>query len=90
MAILEKDIESVCCKLAKAAGWLSYKFVSVNNRGVPDRLFIKDGATVYVEFKAPNKLPTALQLKVHEEIRAHGAEVHVVDDIQAFQRIFKC
>ena len=40
MAILEKDIESACCKLAKAAGWLSYKFVSVNNRGVPDRLFI--------------------------------------------------
>ena len=90
MAILEKDIESACCKLAKVAGWLSYKFVSVNNRGVPDRLFIKEGVTVYVEFKAPNKRPTALQLKVHEEIRAHGAQVYVVDGIQEFQRIFKC
>ena len=50
--IRERDIEKKACDLAKAAGWLVFKFVSPSQRGVPDRIFIRQGRIVFIEFKA--------------------------------------
>lgn len=86
---LEKDIEVSCCKWASKNGWLTYKFQSANNRGVPDRLFIRNGITVYVEFKRPTTAPTRLQEAVHAQIRAHGAKVHVISDFDHFCEVMQ-
>ncbi len=80
----ESTIETHCSKWAKDDGWLGFKFSSPQQRGVPDRLYIKDGATVYVEFKAPGKLPTKYQLHTIAKMRAKGATVHVIDDLKDF------
>lgn len=80
----ESLIERKCCQWAKAQGWLVFKFVSPNNRGVPDRLFIKDGHHVFVEFKAPGKQPTALQHRTAERMREQGAKVYVIDSVEDF------
>ena len=80
----ESTIESKCKVWAKGDGWLSYKFSSPNQRGVPDQLFIRDGLTVYIEFKAPSKLPTKYQLHTIEKMRSHGAEVYVIDNLEDF------
>ena len=80
----ESTIESKCKLWVKANGWLAYKFVSPNQRGVPDCLFIKDGLTVYVEFKAPGKQPTKYQLHTIAKMQAHGATVHVIDNLEDF------
>ena len=80
----ESTIEVNCTKWAELNGWLGYKFSSPNQRGVPDRLYIKDGSTVYVEFKAPGKLPTKYQLHTIKKIRDHGATVHVIDNLEDF------
>lgn len=81
----ESDIERSCGAIAKALGWLTYKFVSPSNRGVPDRVFIKEGRIVFVEFKAPYKKPTKLQASVIDKMRAAGCEVHVCDSVEAFR-----
>jgi hypothetical protein len=81
--IRERDIEKKAVELAKKAGWLTYKFVSPSQRGVPDRIFIKDGRIVFVEFKAPGKKPTALQAQTIRKLREAGCEVHVCDSVES-------
>ena len=51
--ISEKSIEKSVCDFAATLGWLRFKFVSPNNRAVPDDVFFRAGRTVFVEFKAP-------------------------------------
>ena len=88
--MLEKEIERKCCQLSKSFGWLSYKFVSPAQRGVPDRIFIKDSEVVFVEFKREGGKLSALQNKVIEDMRSKGATVYVVYSVEQFKEIFKC
>lgn len=81
--IRERDIERKVCDLAKAAGWLAYKFTSPAQRGIPDRIFIRQGRIVFIEFKAPGAMPTKLQWRMIERLRGHGCEVHVCDSIES-------
>lgn len=78
----ESYIEKKVTDHAKANGWLSYKWVSPSQRGVPDRMYFKDSSLMIVEFKAPNKLPTPYQLAIHRRLAAVGWEVHIIDDIE--------
>ena len=88
--MLEKTIERAVCKAAKAAGWLCFKFTSPGNVGVPDRLFIKDGRHIFIEFKAPGRQPRKIQIAVINKMIATGAEVYIVDDIQEGKEILGC
>ena len=81
--MLEKPIEAATRKYAIKNGWLTYKFKSPSQKGVPDRIFIKDGQNVYVEFKATGKKPTELQSRVHQQMREYGALVFVIDSIES-------
>lgn len=83
--MLEKNIEKKCNEWAEKQGWWQRKFVSPNQRGVPDRLYIRNGKVVFVEFKKPGSKPTALQVKTINEMYAHGATVHVVDNLEDFK-----
>ena len=82
--MLERDVEKALCKRVKELGGKCEKFVSVNNRAVPDRLVIlPNGKILFVELKAPGKKPTKLQEKDHRERRALGATVLVIDNVEA-------
>lgn len=81
--IRERDIEAKVVKWAKNNGWLTYKFVSPSQRGVPDRIFIKEGHIVFIEFKAPGKKPTQLQAHTIKKLREAECEVHVFDDVES-------
>jgi len=76
--VLEKEIESKCKKYAKSKGVLAYKWVSPNNRGVTDCIFIYQGKVFFVEFKRQGGRLTKLQIKHHDELRAQGMTVYVV------------
>lgn len=86
--MLEKTIEKKVTDLAKKLGWLSYKFTSPNNRSVPDRLYIKDGGVVFVEFKQKGKKPTKLQYSTIEKMKEYGASVYVIDSVEAGFELF--
>jgi hypothetical protein len=79
----EKTIEQKLVKAVKAAGGLCPKFVSPGMDGMPDRLVLLPGARLaFVEVKAPGKKPRPLQLHRHEQLRALGFRVYVLDDME--------
>ena len=85
----EKELEQYCAKLASAKGCKLYKWVSPNLRGVPDRILVKPGKVIFVEFKNPNgtgKL-SAQQLKRHKELMALDQTVVVIDNVEDFKRL---
>lgn len=78
--IRESHIERAVCLWAKGDGWLVFKFSSPSLRGVPDRMFIKDGLIVFIEFKAPHKKPTPLQAATMAKMERYGAKVAFFND----------
>lgn len=49
----EKELENACTRYARELGYLSIKLENTGHTGIPDRLFLKDGRAVFVEFKLP-------------------------------------
>jgi hypothetical protein len=79
----EKSIEAAVTKYAKAQGCLCYKFVSPSNRGVPDRIIIgPTGKVLFLELKAPGKVPTPLQIHVITQLRDNGANADWADSAE--------
>lgn len=81
--IRERDIEAKVVKWAKDRRFLTYKFVSPSQRGVPDRIFIRDGYVIFIEFKAPGKKPTALQAVTIRKMQDEDCRVYVCDSVEA-------
>lgn len=75
-AVIERYLQRHC----KEAGILCWKFISPSNAGVPDRVLMFNGRVVFVELKAPGKKPRPLQVQRHEEMRARGIDVRVIDN----------
>ena len=84
----ESVIEKKVSNYAKLLGWISYKFTSPQNRGVPDHIYFREGHTILIEFKAPGKLPTKLQQKHIQRLQDQLIHVYVVDDIEQGKGIF--
>lgn len=84
----ESKIEKEVTKYAKVLGWLSYKFVSPNQKGIPDRLYLRDSVLIFVEFKQEGKEPTKLQAKCIKSIRNQGFNVIIIDNIEKGIKFF--
>jgi len=77
----EKQVEQRLVRAVKAAGGLCPKFVAPGTDGMPDRIVLMDGGHFgFVEAKAPGKVPRPLQVRRHQQLRALGFEVFVLDD----------
>ena len=77
----EKGIEQKFTLMVKQTGGLALKFVSAGMNGMPDRLvLLPDGHMVFVEVKAPGKVPRPLQEARHRMLRKLGFKVYVLDD----------
>ena len=59
----ESAVEKQICDWAKAQGIRTYKFISPGRKGVPDRMFMKDGIVSFLEVKRPGEKPTPLQYR---------------------------
>jgi hypothetical protein len=80
---LEKVIEKTVCKYAESKGCVQFKFVSVNNRGVPDRIIITlTGEVLFVEFKRKGKDLTTLQKKHRARIQGNMGIYYKIDNIE--------
>lgn len=73
---LEKSAEQEGCEYLEAHGWFVAKFTSPGLRGVPDRICIRNGRTVFIEWKRGNLVPSKQQEKRHREMREFGVEVY--------------
>lgn len=81
MADLESRIEQKTTDYAKGLGMLSLKLNVVGQVGWPDRIYVWNGHTWYVEFKAAKQQPRPIQLHVHRELAKRLAVVRVVDNL---------
>lgn len=85
----EAKIESYFEKAVKDSGFLQYKFTS-GVTGVPDRIIVGGGLTVFVELKAAKGKLSKRQELVIQNIRRQGGLVFIpysksdVDDIIAY------
>lgn len=86
--MLESKIEKAVKAYAKTKGWLSYKFSSPAQKGVPDQVFIGHGQVIFIEFKRLGGQPSPLQSKIHATMREHGAKIYVIDSIDAGKELF--
>jgi len=49
----EKELETACTRYAREKGYLAIKLENTGHTGIPDRLYLKDGRAIFVEFKIP-------------------------------------
>lgn len=80
-ADLESRIEQKTTDYAKSLGMLSLKLNVVGQVGWPDRIYVWNGHTWYVEFKAAKQKPRPIQLYIHGELAKRQAVVRVVDNL---------
>ncbi len=83
----EKKVESKACDVAKANGWFRRKISSPSDKGIMDRVFVKDGRTVWIEYKRVGKEPTGLQCDVALQLLDHGAEVWWTNTVRGTKEI---
>lgn len=75
----EKVTEQKLVKEVRLRGGLCEKWTS-GTSGWPDRIVILPGGRMgFVEVKAEGKTPRLLQLHRHEQLRALGFQVYVLD-----------
>lgn len=77
----ESKIEGDSCEYARKKGWYERKYTTPGRKSAPDRIFIKCGQVLFIEFKATGKKATELQKKHHEKLRDQKMVVFVSDDI---------
>lgn len=81
---LEKEIEKKICDYAKSKGCYVRKFVSPNNRSVPDRIIIAPGGVVgFLEIKRRGCKPTKAQDAEINLLQNIGANVEFCDNVEA-------
>jgi hypothetical protein len=84
----EKEIEAYFVKRVKALGGHAYKFRSVTQRGVCDRIAcMPDGSTWFVELKKPGGRLSPLQEVFAEQMAATGQHYAVLwsrEDVDAW------
>lgn len=86
---LEAELEQSVRKYAEKRGWLWLKFVSPGYDGPPDRIGMRRGRVIFMELKKKGETPEPHQLLVHQEMRDHGVEVFVVDNLEDAMEILR-
>ena len=85
----ESKLENDCCAYGITRGWWNVKFKSPSRNGLPDRLFIRNGIVVFVEFKKEGEDLRPQQKLTVRLMRTFGATVYEVDDYATFCELFK-
>lgn len=76
----EKWLERQLAERVALRGGVALKYSSANRTGYPDRLVLTPGGRAsFVELKTKGRKPTRLQRLRHDELRALGFDVAVVD-----------
>lgn len=86
---LERELEQDVRKYAEKRGWLWIKFTSPGYAGIPDRFGARRGRIILVELKKLGEEPAPHQALVHQELRDHGVEVFVVDNLEDAMEILR-
>ena len=81
----EKAVEKYFREQVKRREGWALKFISPGLPGVPDRIVLYSGKVWFVEMKAPGRVTTLLQRKVHSWFAQVGFPVSVLDSKERVQ-----
>ena len=85
----EAKIEARLVARARSAGGEALKWSSPSNRGVPDRIvLLPGGRIVFVELKAPGRVPGAQQQAWLDRLAELGFEAAWVDSLAKVDALF--
>ncbi len=84
----EKNIEAALVREVAEMGGLCLKYASSTTTGYPDRLvLLPEGRVFWVELKTTGRKPGKKQQLRHQELRALGQTVYVVDSLSGVERV---
>lgn len=81
----EQKLEHLCCVLAEALGWLSFKGFS--RSGGADRIFFRGGRCFLIEFKSEKGKQRISQKNEERMMEKNGTPYHLVRSIEEFRDI---
>ena len=84
---LEATIEKAVCDYAKSLGFMHRKMNGLGSRSWPDRMFLKNGRVLFIEFKRIGGRLSAGQDLMINELRRQKICVFVVDTIEKGKEI---
>jgi hypothetical protein len=88
--VLERTVEAHFVARTVRAGGEQRKIAYVGRRNAVDRLLVLPGGRVFfVELKRPGKTAREGQEREHNRLRAVGADVRVLDTLEAVDAFFK-
>ena len=85
--MLERVLERRAVNIASAKGWSQVKIMRASRNGWPDRIYHKNGRTVYIEWKQPDGKLSEDQKRIIQELRAQLIPVYVCSDLDRFRAI---
>ena len=85
----EGIIEKYLVAQSDKHGFLCRKFVSPGRQGVPDRIVIGKGHTVFIELKSQTGKLSEIQKQEIKRMLKHGADVRVYNSKQQIDDFFK-
>lgn len=83
----ERDIEQALKARIVALGGVCWKLVCPGATGVPDRVCLMGGRTVFVEVKAPGQTPRPIQQRRIQQLRDLGFTVMVIDSLAGVEGV---
>lgn len=88
--VQEKTPAGEAHDFALIRGWMTFKVESPTFNGLPDRLYLRRGRYVWIEWKNPHDgTLSAIQIIRIRALREHGAEVFVCTTIEEAKVILK-
>ena len=85
----EGKVEDHLINLCDQHGFVCFKFTSPGCRGVPDRIVIARGHTVFIECKTPIGRLSEIQKRVIKRMRTAGADVRVCNSIESIDEFIQ-
>jgi len=85
----EVVIEEEGTSLAEARGWVVLKLAGGGKNGKPDRVYLRSGVAMFIEYKAPKQPLKPLQEYWRKVLVGLGFDHHTVDSIEQIREVME-
>ena len=85
----ENDIKTQVKQYLDLRGWYHFPILQGLGSfdGIPDRIAIKDGRTLYLEIKKPSGTQSPAQIDFERNIKLQKGEYYLIDDLDSLIKI---
>lgn len=87
----EQQLQSKIIKHLQSDGWMTIKTISLSTNGWPDVIGFKQGKTIFIEVKNPNRTNHATALQKHriEQLQLQCFRAEIIYNFDEFLNFYK-